>query len=40
MYQWSDEHQMIRTAMKDFIDKEIIPIRDELEHGDLPPCLA
>lgn len=23
--------------MKDFIDKEIIPIRDELEHGDLPP---
>ena len=37
MYQWSDEHQMIRTAMKDFIAKEIIPIRDDLEHGDLPP---
>ena len=28
---------MIRQAMKDFIAKEIIPIRDELEHGDLPP---
>ena len=28
---------MIRAAMKDFIAKEIIPIRDDLEHGDLPP---
>jgi alkylation response protein AidB-like acyl-CoA dehydrogenase len=37
MYVWSEEHQMIRTAMKDFIANEIIPIRDELEHGDLPP---
>ncbi len=37
MYAWSEEHQMIRTAMKDFIAKEIIPIRDDLEHGDLPP---
>ena len=37
MYEWSDEHQMIRAAMKDFIAKEVIPIRDELEHGDLPP---
>ena len=37
MYEWSDEHQMIRAAMKDFIAKEVIPIRDELEHGDTPP---
>jgi len=37
MYAWSEEHQMIRDAMKDFIAKEIIPIRDDLEHGDLPP---
>ena len=37
MYEWSEEHQMIRAAMKDFIAKEIIPIRDELEHGDTPP---
>ena len=28
---------MIRGAMKDFIAKEIVPIRDELEHGDTPP---
>ena len=28
---------MIRSAMKDFIAKEIVPIRDELEHGDTPP---
>ncbi len=37
MYEWSDEHNMLRQAMKDFIAKELIPIRDELEHGDLPP---
>ncbi len=37
MYEWSEEHQMIRAAMKDFVAKEVIPIRDELEHGDLPP---
>ena len=37
MYQWSDEHQMLRTAMKDFVAKEIIPIKEDLEHGDLPP---
>ena len=37
MFEWSEEHQMIREAMKDFIAKEIVPIRDELEHGDTPP---
>ncbi len=37
MHKWSDEHEMLRTAMKDFIAKEIVPVRDELEHGDLPP---
>jgi alkylation response protein AidB-like acyl-CoA dehydrogenase len=37
MYEWSEEHQMIRDAMKDFIAKEVIPIREELEHGDTPP---
>ncbi len=37
MYEWSDEHNMLRQAMKDFIAKELIPIREELEHGDLPP---
>jgi alkylation response protein AidB-like acyl-CoA dehydrogenase len=28
---------MIRTAVRDFVDKEVRPHRDELEHGDLPP---
>ncbi len=37
MHSWSDEHEMIRTAMKDFIAKELLPIKEDLEHGDLPP---
>ena len=37
MYQWSDEHQMLQTAMRDFIAKELIPIKEDLEHGDRPP---
>ena len=37
MFQWSDEHQMIREAVKRFVDDEIRPHVDELEHGDLPP---
>jgi alkylation response protein AidB-like acyl-CoA dehydrogenase len=37
MYQWSDEMQMVRDAVRDFVDREIRPHRDELEHGDLPP---
>ena len=37
MYEWSDEQQMIRTAVRDFIERELVPIHDELEHGDTPP---
>ncbi len=37
MFQWSDEHQMIRDAVRRFVDDEIRPHVDELEHGDLPP---
>jgi acyl-CoA dehydrogenase len=37
MFQWSDEHEMIREAVKRFVDDEIRPHVDELEHGDLPP---
>jgi acyl-CoA dehydrogenase len=37
MFQWSDEHEMIRDAVKRFVDDEIRPHVDELEHGDLPP---
>ncbi len=37
MFQWSDEHLMIREAVKRFVDDEIRPHVDELEHGDMPP---
>ena len=37
MHEWSDEHQMLQTAMRDFIAKEVLPLKEDLEHGDLPP---
>ena len=37
MYEWSEEQRMIRDAVRQFVDAEIVPHRDELEHGDLPP---
>jgi alkylation response protein AidB-like acyl-CoA dehydrogenase len=35
--EWSDEQQMVRAAVRDFIEKEIVPHHDELEHGEMPP---
>ena len=37
MIEWSDEQQMVRATVRDFIDKELVPHHRELEHGDLPP---
>jgi alkylation response protein AidB-like acyl-CoA dehydrogenase len=37
MFEWSDEQLMIRDAIRQFVDKEIKPHVEELEHGDLPP---
>src|SRR3954451_21746174 len=37
MYKWSDEHKMIREAVREFVDKEVRPHREALEHGDMPP---
>ncbi len=37
MHEWSDEHLMIQGAMRAFIQKEIRPNLEELEHGDTPP---
>src|SRR5690606_34397672 len=37
MYKWSDEQLMIRDAVRQFVDAEIAPRRDEFEHGDTPP---
>jgi acyl-CoA dehydrogenase len=37
MYEWSDEHAMMRGAVRQFIEKEIVPNLDEYEHEDRPP---
>jgi alkylation response protein AidB-like acyl-CoA dehydrogenase len=37
MFEWSDEQKMIRDAVRQFVEKEIAPLREELEHGDMPP---
>src|SRR3954453_18434068 len=37
MYEWSDEHKMIRDAVRQFVETEVRPRRDELEFGDTPP---
>ena len=37
MFEWSEEQQMIRDAVRQFVEAEIAPRREELEHGDLPP---
>ena len=37
MFEWSEELQMVRDAVRSFVDNEIRPHREELEHGDLPP---
>src|SRR5579883_1769732 len=37
MIEWSETHLSIRDAVRRFIDAEIKPRRDELEHGDTPP---
>ena len=35
--EWSDEQLMVRDAIRSFIEKEIKPNLEELEHGDTPP---
>ncbi len=37
MYEWSEEQEMVRQAVRDFVDREIRPHREELEFGDMPP---
>jgi acyl-CoA dehydrogenase len=37
MIEWSEQHLMIRDAMRRFIEAEIKPRLEELEHGDTPP---
>ena len=37
MIEWSEQHQQIRTMFRRFVDKEIEPHVEALEHGDMPP---
>ena len=37
MIEWSDEQRQMQSAVREFVHKEVVPRRDELEHGDLPP---
>jgi acyl-CoA dehydrogenase len=37
VYEWSDEQRMVQAAVRDFVQKEVKPHVEELEHGDLPP---
>jgi alkylation response protein AidB-like acyl-CoA dehydrogenase len=37
MIEWSEQHQMIRDSVRRFVETEIAPNLEELEHGDTPP---
>jgi len=37
MIEWSEQHRMIRDAVRRFVEAEIEPNLEQLEHGDLPP---
>jgi acyl-CoA dehydrogenase len=37
MYEWSESQIMIRDAVRRFLEAEVAPKVEELEHGDLPP---
>lgn len=37
MYAWTEEELAFRDAVRAFVDKEIRPLQDDLEHNGLPP---
>jgi acyl-CoA dehydrogenase len=37
MIAWSESQQMVRDVVRKFVEAEIAPKVEELEHGDLPP---
>jgi alkylation response protein AidB-like acyl-CoA dehydrogenase len=37
VHEWSDEQLMVRDAVRRFVDSEVRPKLEELEHGELPP---
>src|SRR5437764_9329153 len=37
MFEWSEEQRMVRDPVRQFVEAEIAPRRDEFEFGDTPP---
>jgi alkylation response protein AidB-like acyl-CoA dehydrogenase len=37
MFEWTEEQQAVRQAVRRFVETEVAPRVDELEHGDTPP---
>ena len=37
MFEWSESQQTIREMVRRFVEQEVVPHVEELEHGDLPP---
>ncbi len=37
MYEWSDTDLMVADTVRQFVDKEVRPVLDELESGELSP---
>ena len=37
MFEWSESQQTIRDMVRRFVEQEVVPHVEELEHGDLPP---
>jgi hypothetical protein len=37
MITWTEEQKMVRDAVRQFVEAEVAPRRDELEFGDTPP---
>ena len=37
MFEWSEEQLMVRDAVRRFIEAEVVPHIEALEHGDVPP---
>lgn len=37
MIEWSEQHLMVRDMVRRFVEAEIVPNLEQLEHGDMPP---
>ena len=37
MFEWSEQHEVIRDMVRRFVEAEVKPRLTEFEHGDTPP---